>query len=296
MPLSIAIETDGRQLKLVLISDLHYEPSSDNDRGLLVADRMIKDLSPDLLIVSGDLTKQGLTEQLLPVVQFLKGIGMERVRAIPGNRDYLGGGGGPLRPVDSDFDFFLVAPDTPDVDDYHLPADSRIASFVEAFDDVEFFDRMKDMTLVGLDSEPRITDEALRRALAYFDGSSPKATRVFVTHRSLLPVPRKKLKEGDLLPNAGDILASLSAARVDLVLCAHLHRVHAWQLSDGAHTMAVVNAPSLLDTSPGKENGLLEIEIGKRGDMRVMLHPLDGGSRHLLLERGDWRKGKGRAA
>jgi 3',5'-cyclic AMP phosphodiesterase CpdA len=270
-------------LRIVQLSDFHYAPTSEADQGLEIAGRILRDLAPDLIIVSGDLTREGLFEQFVPVVEFLSGFGMSRVRAIPGNRDYLFGGPAPALPKDSDLNYFLTAPDTagPEIDG---SAEPRSTPFLEFFDDVDFFERSKSLALVGLDSEPTIPEESLARGLAYLEGSSPKLTRLFCTHRSLLPIPRKKLKEGDVLVNAGDILVQLLAARVDLVLCAHLHRVHAWQLSDGKATMAVVNAPSLLDRSPGKENGLLSIDVARRGEFSVTLHPLDDRPPRTLLE------------
>lgn len=276
-------------LRIVQLSDFHYAPGPDADGGLEAAGRLVSELAPDLIVVSGDLTREGLFEQFVPVVEFLAAFGLERVRAIPGNRDYLFGGPGPARPRDSDLNYFLTAPDTPGFD--VSGSEERPATpFLDFFDNVDFFDRTKTMALVGLDSEPVIPDEALGRGMAYFEGSSPKLTRVFCTHRSLLPIPRKKLKEGDLLANAGDILVRLLAARVDLVLCAHLHRVHAWQLSNGDATMAVVNAPSLLDRSPGKENGLLAIDVARRGELRVVFHTLDDTLPRVLLDTSANRK------
>jgi 3',5'-cyclic AMP phosphodiesterase CpdA len=270
-------------LRIVQLSDFHYAPTAEADQGLEIAGRKLRDLAPDLIIVSGDLTREGLFEQFVPVVEFLSGFGMSRVRAIPGNRDYLFGGPAPVLPKDSDLNYFLTAPDTVD-SGANGTAERRSTPFLEFFDDVDFFERSKTLALVGLDSEPNIPDESLTRGLAFFEGSSPKLTRLFCTHRSLLPIPRKKLKEGDVLVNAGDILAQLLAARVDLVLCAHLHRVHAWQLSDGNATMAIINAPSLLDRSPGKENGLLSIDVARRGEFSVTLHPLDDLPPRTLLE------------
>jgi len=270
-------------LRIVQLSDLHYAPGPDADQGLESAAQLVNGLAPDLIVVSGDLTREGLVEQFVPVVEFLSSFGLERVRAIPGNRDYLLGGPVPSLPRDSDLNYFLTAPDTPALGT--TGAGERWETpFFEFFDDVDFFERTKTVALVGLDSEPVIPDESLARGLAFLDGSSPKLTRLFCTHRSLLPVPRKKLKEGDLLVNAGDILMRLLGARVDLVLCAHLHRVHAWQLSNGDATMAVVNAPSLLDRSPGKENGLLTIDVARRGELRVTHHALDDALPRLLLD------------
>jgi predicted phosphodiesterase len=288
---------DGRTtLKIVQLSDLHYAPGLEADRGLALAERVIRRIDPDLIVVSGDLTQAGLFEHFVPVVQFLEGLGLEKVLAIPGNRDYLGGGPSPARPGGSDFDYFLIAPDTPEPLDDPYALDPHATPFTDFFEDIEFFHRATDVAIVGLDSEPMIRDESFRRGLAFLESTSPKSHRIFCTHRSLLPVPRKKLKEGDVLQNAGDILAALLAARVDVVMLAHLHRVHAWQLSDGDHTMVLVNAPSLLDVSPGKENGLLLYELGKRGTVQVSFHPAGEATPRVLIETSGKRKQKRRSS
>lgn len=274
---------------------MHYAPSAEFDRGLADAERLISAVNPDVVIVSGDLTRDGLFDHFIPVVEFLRALGIERVRAIPGNRDYLGGGPGPTPPIDSDFDYFLDAPDTPGTGN-RSDAVALTTPFTEFFANVDFFERRKDLALVGLNSEPQIPDESFRRGLAFLEGSSSKATRVFCTHRSLIPIPRKKLKPGDLLPNAGDVLAELVAAHVDLILCAHLHRVHVWQIGDGRHTSVVVNAPSLLDSSPGKENGFLMIDIPRRGELCVALHSLDGSDARTLIDTRISRKKRASAA
>lgn len=282
------------QLRIVQLSDLHYAPGPDVDLGLELARGIVDRLDPDLIIVSGDLTQQGLFEQFGPVVDFLTSLGLDRVRAIPGNRDYLAGGPGPTRPPDSDLDYFLTAPDT--MLEQNSAERRRATPFLDFFDDVDFFERTKEACIVGLDSEPVIPDDALHRAIAYFDGTSSKLTRIFCTHRSLMPVPGKKLKEGDILPNAGDILQQLLDARVGLVLCAHLHRVHFWQLEHDNHVMAVVNAPSLLDRSPGKAVGLISYDIEQRGRIRAEFHTLGDIPSRVLVDTSDRRRGKKRSA
>ncbi len=274
------------------LSDLHYAPGPEADVGLDLARRLIDDLEPDLIVVSGDLSRDGLLEQFVPVVEFLASFGMERVRAIPGNRDYLAGGPGPVRPAGSDLDYFLTAPDAPA--DGSTMSDDRPTPFLEFFDDIDFFERTKELSLVGLDSEPVIPDDALRRGVAFLTGSSPKLTRVFCTHRSLLPVPRKKIKEGDILPNAGDILDELLQAGVDLVLCAHLHRVHAWELArmadDGRRQRAVAPRPLARQGSR-----LLAYDIERRGQLRATFHSLADKPPRTLVDTSDRRKGKKRA-
>lgn len=272
-------------LRIVQISDLHYAPTPDADAGLERAYGLITGLEPDLVIVAGDLTRDGLSEQFDHVYRFLERLGISRVRAIPGNRDYPAGNSTVERPRDSDLEYFLGAPDTV-FTDHELPglAPDR-TPFTEFFADVDFFDRLPDATIVGLNSEPQIPDDAFKRGIDFFHGSSPSIPRLFCTHRSLLPVPRKKVKEGDLLKNAADILADLLAAKVRLAMCAHVHRAHAWRLSADDGYIVVVNSPSLIDSSGSKETGFLAIDMDADGNVSVDLHTLNKGDQRRLLEK-----------
>jgi 3',5'-cyclic-AMP phosphodiesterase len=263
-------------LRIIQCSDLHYEPSPDAEAGLERAYELIAGLEPDLIVVAGDLTHDGLVEQFEPVVRFLERLGIERVRAIPGNRDYPARNITIERPRDSDLEYFLSAPDTV-YDEHEIPGlVSSSTPFTDFFVDVDFFDRLTGVTIAGLDSEPQIGDDSFNRAIDFFQASSPAVPRVFCTHRSLLPVPRKKVKEGDLLKSAADILDDLLSADVRLVMCAHLHRANAWRLGNGKREIVVANSPSLIDSSGSKENGFLSIDMDDDGDVSIDLHMLDG--------------------
>jgi 3',5'-cyclic AMP phosphodiesterase CpdA len=264
---------------------LHFAPTSDAESGLERAYTLISRLDPDLIVVAGDLTRDGLTEQFEPVYRFLERLGIERVRAIPGNRDYPAGNPQIERPRDSDLEYFLGAPDTA-FTDHELPGLSLANTpFTDFFPDIDFFDRFDAVTVVGLDSEPQIPDDAFERALDFYAGSSPTVPRVFSTHRSLLPVPRKRVKDGDLLKNAADILADLLHAGVRIAMCAHVHRANAWRLGSREGQIVVANSPSLIDSSGTKENGFLAIEIDDDGDIEVTLHTLEEDRTRPLLDR-----------
>jgi 3',5'-cyclic AMP phosphodiesterase CpdA len=242
------------------------------------------------VIVAGDLTHDGLTEQFGPVLEFLGRFGMERVRAVPGNRDYPARNSTILRPEDSDLEYFLSAPDTV-FTDHELPGlKSDSTPFTDFFVDVDFFDRFAGATVVGLDSEPSIPSDSVSRAINFFKGSSPSVPRVFCTHRSFLPVPRKKVKDGDLLKDAADILDALFRVRVNLVMCGHVHRAHAWRLEGQHGAVVVTNSPSLIDSSGTKENGFLLIDMDDDGDVQVDLHALDGSEPMRLLHRSKERR------
>lgn len=214
---------------------------------------------------------------------FVERLGAERVRAVPGNRDYPARNSTIERPLDSDLEYFLGAPDTV-FTEHEIPGLKQFSTpFTDFFADIDFFERFDGVTAVGLDSEPEITDEAFGRAMAYFRASSPQVPRIFCTHRSLLPVPRKKVKDGDLLKNAPDILADLIEAKVTLVMCGHVHRAHAWRIGGTAGEIVVANSPSLIDSSGTKENGFLSIDLDPDGDVSVELHSLNRGAGRMLL-------------
>ena len=109
-------------------------------------------------------------------------------------------------------------------------------------------------------------------AAQHFGKGQPGELRIFCAHHSFLPVPTKKLKPGDTVPRAADILQTLIELNVDLLCSGHIHRSHVWDLSDGRHRLLCCNAGSLLDSSGKKDNGYLEIDIGR--DLHITKHTL----------------------
>jgi predicted phosphodiesterase len=270
-------------LRIIQCSDLHFSPTPDAFSGLERAWELMSAQEPDLVVIAGDLTHDGLTEQFEPVLRLFERFGLDRVRAVPGNRDYPARNSPVERPVDSDLEYFLSAPDTV-FTDHEIPGLPQFATpFTDFFPGVDFFDRFESLTMAGLDSEPQIADDAFNLAIDHFQGSSSAVPRAFCTHRSLLPIPRKKVKDGDLLKNAADILDSLIAADVSLVMCGHVHRAHAWRLSGLTGRIVVSNSPSLIDSSGSKENGFLLIDMDADGDVSIDLHTLDPGKGRPLI-------------
>ena len=70
---------------------------------------------------------------------------------------------------------------------------------------------------------------------------------MFALHHGLVGVPGRKVRDGDLSHRAGDVLALLMDLHVDLALHGHLHRAHAWQVSDGLHAVVVAGAGALVN-------------------------------------------------
>jgi len=120
-------------------------------------------------------------------------------------------------------------------------------AFIEAIGRLEPAHRDEHVSIVGLNSSPRLRPESLERAARRLRQAPPGVLRIVAMHHGLLPVPGRKLRDGDVTNRAGDVLELLIDLRVDLVLHGHIHRANAWQLSNGHHGLVVASAGALVN-------------------------------------------------
>ena len=73
--------------RLLHLSDLHF--GAHDDRLVAGVERQVRNLDPDLVIVSGDFTQRARTEQFKEACSFLERIreGGHEVLGVPGNHD-----------------------------------------------------------------------------------------------------------------------------------------------------------------------------------------------------------------
>jgi hypothetical protein len=112
--------------------------------------------------------------------------------------------------------------------------------------------------------------------------AAPGALRVFALHHGLLPVPGRKLRDGDLTHRSGDVLALLADLRVDLALHGHIHRANAWQLSDGRGAIVVASAGALVNDGR-RDASYLEV-LAERGRLSIWRRSVSTGRPTLLSE------------
>jgi len=264
-------------VRILHITDLHYRESPETWTLLKEAGRQFEVLRPDYILITGDLTNDGLDEQFERVKRFIATLDFCEVLIIPGNRDAAR----TIIPAPaerSDLEYFLLTHPNPvtmldEMDALENVNHGRQGKFFDHFDATEFFYRANGIAAVGLNSTPEITPRQME----------PGELRIFCAHHSFLPVPTKKLKPGDTVPRAADILQTLIELNVDLLCCGHIHRTHVWDLSDGRHRLLCCNAGSLLDTSGKKDNGFLDIEIGR--DLRISKRTLFSRRTEVLYSR-----------
>jgi Icc protein len=187
------------------LSDLHVGASRYDEQLLRQAIAEVNELGPDLVVVAGDVTDEGYAEQYEAAVEELGRIACRNVVVVPGNHDARNVG------------------------------DVR---FEQAFGARDSVHRQRavglDATVVAVDSsKPDLDDGAVGREhypwvqSAFADLSD---IRVFVCHHHLVAVPGTGREHNQLL-DAGDVLALLHHAHVDIVLAGHRHVPYVWPIA-----------------------------------------------------------------
>lgn len=280
-------------LRIVHLSDFHCDGSPELRAALArLVDRAI-DCGPDLVVVTGDLSADGRPGELDIVAAELERFGSVPRVVLPGNRDLVPSVGPPGEarplPADSDLDYFLalepalgfgfddVAMDPPAV----IDADPE-TRFSSRFGRLETRHADPRVQLVAVNSTPRLRPAELERAARRLRRAPPGALRVFAMHHGLLPVPGRKLRDGDLANRAGDLLALLLELKVDLVLHGHVHRAHAWLVSDGHHEMVVASAGALVND--GRRDASFNEILAGGGRLEVRRRSVATGEPSLLFQ------------
>jgi len=197
------------------VSDLHcgsphFVPSL-LDRALIE----INALAPDVVVVSGDLTGDGLRGEYEEARSYLDRVECEHMLVIPGNHDSRNVG---------------------------------YVHFEELFGERRGELHTDGVSIVAVDStEPDLDHGVIGRGrYAWIEerfASSAAELRIFVLHHHLLPVPGTG-RERNVVHDAGDTLECLQRAGVRLVLSGHKHVPYAWRLED----LFVVNAGTVSTT------------------------------------------------
>ncbi len=191
------------------LSDLHcgsphFQPSL-LDRAIVE----VNELDPDVVVVSGDLTGDGLYPEFLMAHSYLEQIACERMIVIPGNHDSRNVG---------------------------------YVHFEELFGERRAELHENGVSIVAVDStEPDLDHGTIGRGrygwIEERFASREAFLRIFVLHHHLLPIPGTG-RERNVVHDAGDTLECLQRAGVQLVLSGHKHVSYAWRLEN----LFVVNA------------------------------------------------------
>jgi 3',5'-cyclic AMP phosphodiesterase CpdA len=168
---------------------------------LLQAIDEINDLAPDVVIVTGDLTEDGLVDEFQEAKRHLQLLKCKHVIVGSGNHDSRTTG-------------------------YRL--------FPRFFGEPSSVTEIKNAVLITLNSSRPDLDggEVGYRQRLWMKGCLDKYSdrfKVVAFHHHLIPVPDTGM-EKNMVSDAGDVLWSLISYGVNIVLCGHRHRPWMWNI------------------------------------------------------------------
>lgn len=195
---------------LVQISDVHCGPMFRKE-SLETAIREINEMCPDVVLITGDLTENGLMSEFAMASKELKTIQSKKIIYISGNHDYRATG-------------YLL--------------------FKEYFPFSQVTETGDAVIVVLSSARPDRDDgEVGNRQNLWLESTLEKykdRTKIVAIHHHVVPVPDTGADQITVV-DAGDVLRSLTKSKANLVLCGHRHRPWRWKFED----MSIVHAGSV---------------------------------------------------
>lgn len=184
---------------LVQISDIHCGPMLRRET-LRKAIKEINGLSPDVVVVTGDLTENGLISEFTDASKELKKLKTERIIYLSGNHDYRSTG-------------YLL--------------------FKEFFPFSQVTETEDAVIVVLSSARPDRDDgEVGHRQNLWLEKTLEEhkdKVKIVTIHHHIIPVPDTGADQITIV-DAGDVLRSLVKSKVNLVLCGHRHRPWQWKI------------------------------------------------------------------
>ena len=237
-------------MEIVQLSDIHVGSQFREDVFEKVIDE-INLLKPDAVIITGDLTNEGLVEQYEKCKNMISQINVEKIIAISGNHDYRNTG-------------YLL--------------------FKKYFPFKKENDLGDDVVLITLNSTRPDRDDGevgyqqtlwLERTLKKYENKF----KIVAMHHHLIGIPDTGSDRLTVI-DAGDVLRAVLDSNVNLVLCGHKHRPWIWDFN----TLSIANAGT---TSSERVRGFFENSYNivniENGTFRVDLK-IVGGKRTPLRD------------
>lgn len=199
----------GKTFKIAQISDLHCGDLRFEKDLMNKATKEINRERVDLLVVAGDLTKDGYEDQFLEAKSYVDKIKSKERVVIAGNHD--------CRNVGYLHFENVFGPRYSDMElDFPVPG------------------KEEKIRIMAVDSnKPDLNDGEIGRERYQFidDGFENKEYyNVFILHHHLIGIPGTG-RERNIVWDAGDVLKKLTDAKVDLVLNGHKHVPHVWKIN-----------------------------------------------------------------
>lgn len=232
-------------MQFVQISDLHIGGLFKEDAFNTIVEE-VNSLKPDAIIVSGDLTDDGLMFQFQNARREIERLNCSNVIIFPGNHDYRHTG-------------------------YLLFKKFFSSKQIYEFDDIV-------LLTIGTARPDRDEGEVGHRQNLWMEESLTKyenRTKIVAMHHHLIAIPDTGYANVVGILDAGDTLRACLESKVDLVLCGHKHRPWLWNLGSLKIAYAGTacswryrgifeNTYNIIDIKDGEINVDIKIVGGKR--------------------------------
>jgi len=223
-------------MRFIQISDLHIGGLFKQDAFDTLVDEINNDLKPDVLIVSGDLTDDGLVFQFEKARDELKKLKCDNLIIFPGNHDYRHTGYLLFK------EYFPIAkPDSAKVYEYKdINSDNKNPQRV-IVTTIDTARPDRDEGEVG-----HVQNLWLNKTLKKYDknkiqnsnddnnvkrnNKNNQIKKIVAMHHHLIAIPDTGYTNVVGISDAGDILRTCLENDVDLVICGHKHRPWLWNL------------------------------------------------------------------
>ncbi len=195
-------------MQIVQISDLHVGSQFLQEKFDILVDE-VNELNPDVIVITGDLTNQGLMKEYKKCKLLLEKFNTKKIITISGNHDYRNTG------------YLLFKKFFP-------------------FETINELDNDVVLVTVGTARPDRNEGEVGYRQNLWLERTMKKykdKIKIVAMHHHLIAIPDTGSDQRTVI-DAGDVLRTILDSDVDVVLCGHKHRPWAWNFK----TLTVVNA------------------------------------------------------
>ena len=237
-------------LTILHISDLHFGPPYYPEVGEAVR-RFAGELTPDVVIASGDFTQRAKEEQFRAAAEFLKTLPQVPLVVTPGNHDV------PMyRVMERLFD----------------PYRYYKQYILEELDTVTGVPGAVIVAINSTAPRQKLTNGRIHRwqidfAREAFAGTSDDTLRVVVAHHHFAPPP--DFEGAEAMPKARRALDAFTEMRVDMILGGHLHRAYIGNSLD-------------VYSGPTRDHGIVIIQSGTSTSRRGRAREREKNSLNVL--------------
>lgn len=210
-------------MRIIQISDLHIGGLFKQKSFDTLVDEINNELLPDVVIVSGDLTDDGLIFQFEQARRELQKFDCSDLIVFPGNHDYRHTG---YLLFEKYFPMAVSSNQVHEFDNKENGQDNKVVLITvgTAVPD-------KDEGEVGHKQNLWLND-SLAKYNHKFQKEGRRTTKIVAMHHHLISIPDTGYTNVVGISDAGDVLRTCLENEVDLVVCGHKHRPWIWNLGN----------------------------------------------------------------